>query len=359
MSFATRVAANMVLDSKTAPHTTGLNLCSVLISAPSRLLALSDAPTPILNHRAIDPVTPTGPPKTLAAPAQQDRRRKTRNRNVPSVNLAPGPNGFVFANHDIPRTGITKNRRTCHLAASPNGGSLCQPRHPANANHRNRQTCHQPTVSSFVFIRVHSWPERLFHTFSPRRKSEWVRFCQPRHPANGNHQNPTNLSPRRKSEWVRFCQPRHPANGNHQKSTNLSPANGVFIRVHSCSFVFIRGRIDLFTPSHAVTPLPNHVIFYRRSPAFIGGRNACFTPSHRAASPKAVRFTNHDIPRTEITQNRQTCHHVDVPSNQRLASFVFIRVHSWPDRSSGARNLRLLPECTHLYFQPIGLLPRC
>jgi hypothetical protein len=52
---------------------------------------------------------------------------------------------------------------------------------------------------------------------------------------------------------------------------------------------------------------------------------------HLPASPKAVRFTSHDIPRTEITKNRQTCHQVDVPSSQRCqhsCSFVAGSIYS-------------------------------
>jgi hypothetical protein len=77
----------------------------------------------------------------------------------------------------------------------------------------------------------------------------------------------------------------------------------------------VRFPENLCTILHNQAPIP---------PKPPGNRPTCHLP----ASPKAVRFTSHDFPRTEITKNRQTCHQVEVPSSQRClhsCSFVFIR----------------------------------
>ena len=58
MFFATRVATNVALDSRTAPHTANLNLCHGLISTSSRLPATCHRPllrrstAPALNDAA-------------------------------------------------------------------------------------------------------------------------------------------------------------------------------------------------------------------------------------------------------------------------------------------------------------------
>jgi hypothetical protein len=284
-------------------------------------------------------------------PSRKNLRRDvitcTHLHNPAPKSALPGFIGGQSARRATSATKNRKNRRTCHLAASPKAVRFANHDIPRTEITKNRQTCHQPTVSSFVFIRVHSWPDRFIHTFSPRRRLTRGSPCQAPLPYVPKAQN---FAPSVTSKPVLGSSLRHPSRLASRKSRKIdAPVTPNRPTLHnqaqSGPTLFVSSPMPqpsgiVYPRPHPSRPVsknsphlsrchpspPQQCHFYRRSSALIGGRNDFFTPSHSKPPNLAQLCT---IPPNEFSQRPTVLTALTVtPSPLPRSNGVFIRIHS-------------------------------
>jgi hypothetical protein len=178
MFFPTRVPANVARDSKTAPHKTDLNLCSVLITASSRLPAAchhrlsprgtfgGGKPETESFHLSASPPGPHG----FVSPAAQSRGRKSSKIDEPVYPNHPAVHNLAQIR---PHTALPArpffSKSLHHHSKPPNLAQLCTilpigfvfpSRRPTTVT-----TPPDPTTSFLIGVHRRCRPEGFFPHF--------------------------------------------------------------------------------------------------------------------------------------------------------------------------------------------------